>query len=149
MASTDSKPAAGSAAPSSSAAASTSSSAPAPAKTAVPDESPKQMFKRWAMAAVSAVAAETATFPIDFTKTRLQLQNELGKSVVGSAATEKLGMVRMFRQILATEGLAAMYMGLGAAGLRQAVYGGLGVGLYAPVRKLIIGDQDPKEAALW
>jgi hypothetical protein len=107
------------------------------------------MFKRWAMAAVSAVAAESVTFPIDFTKTRLQLQNELGKSAAGGAATEKLGMVKMFRHILRTEGLPAMYMGLGAAALRQAVYGGLGVGLYAPVRKLVIGDQDPKEAALW
>ncbi len=107
------------------------------------------MFKRWALAAVSAVCAETATFPIDFTKTRLQLQNELGRSVAGEAAKEKLGMVRMFRQIHATEGLPAMYNGLGAAALRQAVYGGLGVGLYAPVRKLIIGDTDPKDAPIW
>ncbi len=107
------------------------------------------MFRRWALAAVSAVVAESATFPIDFTKTRLQLQNELGKSLAGSAPAERLGMTRMFARIYQTEGLAAMYTGLGAAALRQAVYGGLGIGLYAPVRKLVIGDIDPKDAPLW
>ncbi len=125
------------------------------------------MFRRWATAAVSAVVAEAATFPIDFTKTRLQLQNELGRSLAAPAApagaaggagapaaaaapsAKPLGMVKMFRHIAATEGLPAMYTGLGAAGLRQAVYGGLGVGLYAPVRKLVIGDIDPKDAPLW
>jgi hypothetical protein len=106
-------------------------------------------FKRWALAAVAAVVAESATFPIDFTKTRLQLQNELGKTLSGEVAKTKLGMVSTFRQILAQEGLPAMYSGLGASALRQAVYGGIGVGLYAPVRQLIIGDQDPKDAALW
>jgi hypothetical protein len=90
-----------------------------------------------------------AQFPIDFSKTRLQLQNELGKTLSGEVATTKLGMVQTFRQILAHEGLLAMYSGLGASALRQAVYGGIGVGLYAPVRQLIIGDQDPKDAALW
>lgn len=108
----------------------------------------KAGVKRWALAAVAAVVAESATFPIDFTKTRLQLQNELGRTLKGEVATTRLGMVATFRQILANEGLAAMYAGLPASALRQAVYGGIGVGLYAPVRQLIIGDQDPKDAPL-
>jgi hypothetical protein len=124
------------------------SSPPSPPKKAA-DEDLSQMLRRWAFAAVSAVVAESATFPIDFTKTRLQLQNELGKSATGAAPAEKLGMTRMFARIYATEGLPAMYTGLGAAALRQAVYGGLGIGLYAPVRKLVIGDIDPKDAPLW
>ena len=80
---------------------------------------------------------------------RLQLQNELGKTLKGEVATTKLGMVATFRQILAQEGLLAMYAGLPASALRQAVYGGIGVGLYAPVRQLIIGDRDPKDAPLY
>ena len=84
----------------------------------------------------------------DFTKTRLQLQNELGKTLKGEVATVQLGMVATFRQILSQEGLFAMYSGLPASALRQAVYGGIGVGLYAPVRQLIIGDRDPKDAPL-
>ena len=108
----------------------------------------KAGVKRWALAAVAAVVAESATFPIDFTKTRLQLQNELGRTLKGDVAVTKLGMVSTFRQILSQEGLLAMYAGLPASALRQAVYGGIGVGLYAPVRQLIIGDQDPKDAPL-
>lgn len=110
----------------------------------------KAGLKRWALAAVAACTAETATFPIDFTKTRLQLQNELGRSLSGDVATVRLGMVQTFAQIYKTEGFLAMYSGLGAAALRQAVYGGIGIGLYAPVRALVIGaDVDPKDAPLW
>lgn len=112
-------------------------------------DSASAVFRRWAVAAVSACIAETCTFPLDFTKTRLQLQNELGKTLAGEAAKEKAGMIKTAVSIYKTEGLLAMYQGLPAAALRQAVYGGLGIGLYAPVRKLVIGDQDPKDAALW
>lgn len=59
-------------------------------------------------------------------------------------------MVATFRNIYATEGMLAMYSGLPAAALRQAVYGGIGIGLYAPVRALVIGEGvDPKDAPLW
>jgi Mitochondrial carrier protein len=106
-------------------------------------------IKRWALAAVSACIAETSTFPIDFCKTRLQLQNELGKTMTGEVATKQLGMVSTFSHIYKTEGLFAMYNGLPAAALRQAVYGGLGIGLYVPVRALVIGDMDPKDAPVY
>jgi hypothetical protein len=107
-------------------------------------------IKRWALAAVAACLAESATFPIDFCKTRLQLQNEMGRSLTGEVAAQRLGMFGTFRHIAATEGLRAMYGGLPAAALRQAVYGGIGVGLYAPVRALVVGrDVDPKTAPLW
>ena len=110
----------------------------------------KAGVQRWALAAVAACTAESATFPIDFCKTRLQLQNELGRALTGEAATVRLGMVQTFAHVYQTEGLLAMYNGLGAAALRQAVYGGIGIGLYAPVRALMIGaDVDPKDAPLW
>lgn len=110
----------------------------------------KAGVQRWALAAIAACTAESATFPIDFCKTRLQLQNELGRALTGEAATVRLGMVQTFAHVYQTEGLLAMYNGLGAAALRQAVYGGIGIGLYAPVRALMIGaDVDPKDAPLW
>ena len=94
---------------------------------------------------------EAATFPLDFTKVRLQLQNELGKTLTGEAAVGKgKGMFTTFVHIFRTEGLLAMYGGLSAAALRQFVYGGIGVGLYVPMRTLVIGaDVDPKTAPLW
>ena len=108
------------------------------------------LLTRWALGGVAACCGEAATFPLDFTKTRLQLQNELGRALTGEAATVRLGMVQTFAHVYQTEGLLAMYNGLGAAALRQAVYGGIGIGLYAPVRALMIGaDVDPKDAPLW
>lgn len=100
-------------------------------------------LKRWALAAVAACAAEAATCPIDTTRIRMQLHGELGSS------TRAPGMVATARHILATEGVAAMYGGLPAAAIRQAVYGGIGVGLYAPVRALLTGDADSKVAPVW
>lgn len=58
-------------------------------------------------------------------------------------------MVATAKHILATEGFAAFYGGLPAAAIRQAVYGGIGVGLYSPVRALLIGDGDVKTAPVW
>ena len=108
------------------------------------------LFYRWFLGGVAACAGEAVTYPLDFTKVRLQLQNELGKTLTGEAAQAKpLGMVGTARHILRTEGLMAMYGGLSAAALRQFVYGGIGVGLYAPIRQLVIGSSaDPKTAPL-
>jgi solute carrier family 25 (mitochondrial uncoupling protein), member 8/9 len=51
--------------------------------------------------------------------------------------------------IFRDEGVRALYRGASAAVLRQLVYGGIGVGLYHPMRRLVIGDGDPKSAPLW
>jgi hypothetical protein len=108
------------------------------------------LLKRAVVGGIAAGLGESATFPLDFTKTRLQLQNELGKTLSGDAATKSLGMLRTARHILMTEGLLAMYGGVSAAVLRQFVYGGIGVGLYAPIRQLVIGEGvDAKSAPLW
>ncbi len=96
---------------------------------------------------MSACAAETATLPLDVTKIRLQLQGE-ATSGSGEAASRR-GMVGMMAHVAKSEGLAGLYGGLSAALIRQVVYGGIGVGMYQPVRKLLIGDQDPHSAPLW
>ena len=88
------------------------------------------LFQRWFLGGVAACCGEAATYPLDFTKVRLQLQNELGRSLApgGGAPAKPLGMVGTASHILRTEGLLAMYGGLSAAALRQFVYGGIGVG---------------------
>lgn len=112
--------------------------------------SPYDLALRWFLGGIAACAGETATFPLDFTKTRLQLQHELGKTLSGELATTKpLGMFGTAANIYRTEGLLAMYGGLSAAALRQFVYGGIGVGLYVPIRKVVLGDADPKTAPLY
>jgi len=74
----------------------------------------------------------------------------MGKGLDGAAfdASKKRGMWGTALGIARQEGIGAMYGGVEAAVIRQAVYGGIGVGLYQPVRKLIMGDQDPKDASI-
>lgn len=107
------------------------------------------LIQRWFLGGIAACCGEAATYPLDFTKVRLQLQGELGKSLTGGAPVKPLGMFGTATHIARTEGILAMYGGLSAAALRQFVYGGIGVGLYVPVRTLVIGDADPKTAPLW
>ena len=109
------------------------------------------LIARWFLGGIAACTGEAATFPLDAMKVRLQLQNELGKTLTGEAAKAKpLGLFGMFGHVYRTEGFLAMYGGLSAAALRQFVYGGIGVGLYAPIRQLVIGaDTDPKTAPLY
>jgi hypothetical protein len=81
---------------------------------------------------------------------RVGTSHILASAPAARSAAQRVGMVRTFTSTLAKEGLPAMYSGLPAAALRQFVYGGLGIGLYAPVRALVIGkDVDPKDAPLW
>ena len=108
------------------------------------------LVTRWFLGGIAACCGEAATYPLDFAKVRLQLQNELGRSLSGAApAAKPLGLFGTISTIARTEGVLAMYGGLSAAALRQFVYGGIGVGLYVPVRTLVIGDADPKTAPLW
>ena len=74
----------------------------------------------------------------------------MGKGVDGSKfdASKKRGMWATAAGIARQEGIGSLYGGVEAAVIRQAVYGGIGVGLYQPVRKLIMGNQDPKDASL-
>jgi solute carrier family 25 uncoupling protein 27 len=115
-----------------------------------PPASVGEALSRWAVAAVAASVAEAVTFPLDVTKTRLQLQGELGKGLQGEAFTraQRQGMWRITVDVARTEGWRALYSGLPAAVLRQAVYGGIGVGLYHPVRALLLRGEDPASAPL-
>lgn len=93
-------------------------------------------IKRWALAASAASVAESFTFPLDVTKTRLQLQNELGLRLLPGKPT---GMFGTMTGVFKHEGLTALYAGLPAAVIRQAVYGGIGIGMYATVRDIVCG----------
>lgn len=149
MAAPASSPAAGASAPAPAAPA-PGPPASAPAAKAKSGDGEGSLAARWFLGGIAACCGEAATFPLDFTKTRLQLQNELGRTLGGEVATGRgLGMGGTFVHILRTEGLLAMYGGLSAAAARQFVYGGIGVGLYVPVRRLVIGDADPAKAPLW
>ena len=78
------------------------------------------------------------TFPIDTTKTRLQVQGQ----VIDKSLTELKyrGMFHALFRISKEEGLQALYNGIKPALLRQAMYGTLKIGLYHGTKKIIYSD---------
>lgn len=80
----------------------------------------------------SCCVADGLCLPLDFLKTRMQLQNELVPK-----GAPKLGVASMTAQVARTEGLLAFYTGFPAAMLRQASYGGLCFASYPSIRDLV------------
>ncbi|GAB1605525.1 kidney mitochondrial carrier protein 1-like [Argonauta hians] len=87
---------------------------------------------------LASVTAECGTFPIDMTKTRLQVQGQ----VIDSRLTEcrYRGMFHAFVRISQEEGLLAFYSGIGPAILRQATYGTIKIGIYQSMKRMFVSD---------
>ncbi|RZF43034.1 hypothetical protein LSTR_LSTR001212 [Laodelphax striatellus] len=84
---------------------------------------------------LASCTAEFGTFPIDTTKTRLQIQ---GQAVGGRVAQLKYhGMVDALLKISRQEGVAALYSGIYPAVLRQATYGTIKFGIYYSLKKML------------
>ncbi|CAE1310383.1 SLC25A14_30 [Acanthosepion pharaonis] len=87
---------------------------------------------------LASVTAECGTFPIDTTKTRLQIQGQ----VIDARLTEckYRGMFHAFVRIFHEEGFHALYSGLGPAVLRQATYGTIKIGVYQSMKRMFVSD---------
>jgi hypothetical protein len=73
---------------------------------------------KFCLTSISSMCAEGATYPIDFTKTRLQLQGE-----VGFTGT-KFSFFGMMGNIAKTEGVTGLYSGFTPALARHIPYTG-------------------------
>lgn len=71
-----------------------------------------------------------ATFPLDITKTRLQVQGEQGDVARGA----RRGMLRTAAGIVREEGALRLWQGLGPAVLRHLVYTGVRMAAYEQLR---------------
>jgi solute carrier family 25 uncoupling protein 8/9 len=89
--------------------------------------------------------------PLDVMKTRMQLDttpltsaNAKLTSITNAAAAgapapvERRGLISTGVHIYKTEGFRRLYLGLAPAVLRQAIVGGIGVGLYPQIKDLIV-----------
>lgn len=96
-------------------------------RSRVTGEAPTQT--RILLASLSAMVAETVTFPIDLTKTRMQLHGS------GSAsAAHRIGAIGVVTEIARQEGVVGLYKGLSPAIIRHL--------FYTPIR--IIGYENLK-----
>ncbi|KXJ23121.1 kidney mitochondrial carrier protein 1 [Exaiptasia diaphana] len=94
---------------------------------------------------LASMTAELGTFPIDTTKTRLQLQGQVIDAKQTSIRYR--GMAHAFFKITKEEGVMALYNGVAPALLRQATYGSLKLGLYHAIKRMLI--KDPKDEKLY
>lgn len=91
-------------------------------------------WRPFVLGGTASVIAECGTFPIDTTKTRLQIQ---GQKIDGQAAVKKYrGASHALYRISIEEGVSSLYKGLNVAVLRQASYGTLKIGVYQSMKGL-------------
>lgn len=100
---------------------------------------------RLGLTAVSAMASEAVTFPIDITKTRLQLQGEMGGATQGGA---KRGAISMAMAIGREEGISGLYRGLSPALLRHVFYTSIRIVAYENLRKSLSNGEDPQNLSV-
>ena len=84
------------------------------------------VIKGLAYGGFASCVAEVVTMPIDVVKTRMQFS--------GAHSVQYKGSIDAATQILRREGAQALFKGLKPALLRQATYGAMRYGLYAPIR---------------
>ncbi|XP_071838207.1 kidney mitochondrial carrier protein 1-like [Apostichopus japonicus] len=84
------------------------------------------------------------TFPLDLTKTRLQVQGQQFEANFKSVKYR--GMLHAMRVIATEEGFGALYFGIRPALLRQASYGTLKIGCYHMFKRLTV--ENPEDETL-
>ncbi|KAL8530791.1 hypothetical protein ACS0TY_007724 [Phlomoides rotata] len=89
------------------------------------DVSPSDVFYHFSTSGMSVAAATGITHPLDVLKVRLQMQ------LVGQRGP-LTGMGKLSMQVVKSEGLRSLYLGLTPALMRSVLYGGLRLGLYQP-----------------
>ncbi|KAK7486487.1 hypothetical protein BaRGS_00022288 [Batillaria attramentaria] len=95
---------------------------------------------------LASITAECGTFPIDTTKTRLQIQ---GQRIDARFTDLKYrGMFHAFFRILREEGAVALYSGIAPALLRQATYGTIKIGIYHTLKRAVISNPHDETLAV-
>uniref|UniRef100_A0A0B6Y7I0 Solute carrier family 25 member 7 n=1 Tax=Arion vulgaris TaxID=1028688 RepID=A0A0B6Y7I0_9EUPU len=87
---------------------------------------------------LASITAECGTFPIDTTKTRLQIQGQVTDAHLRDLKYR--GMLHAFMRIFKDEGAHALYSGIAPAILRQATYGTIKIGVYHTLKRTLITD---------
>jgi len=90
---------------------------------------------------ISTACGELSTIPIDVVKVRMQVEHLTTK---GNDMTRP-SMINTLINTVRNEGVMALYLGTSPAIWRQLLYGGLRIGLYEPIKKLLNGNKKEEE----
>ncbi|XP_019523080.1 PREDICTED: mitochondrial uncoupling protein 4 isoform X4 [Hipposideros armiger] len=107
---------------------------------------------KFLLSGCAATVAELATFPLDLTKTRLQMQGEAALARLGDSARESApyrGMVRTALGIVQEEGFLKLWQGVTPAIYRHVVYSGGRMVTYEHLRDVVFGKSEDKHYPLW
>ncbi|KZC06440.1 PREDICTED: kidney mitochondrial carrier protein 1 [Dufourea novaeangliae] len=96
-------------------------------------ESHRKDWRPFIYGGLASIIAELGTFPLDTTKTRLQIQGQ--KLDKRHAHLKYSGMTDALVQISKQEGFKALYSGISSAILRQATYGTIKFGTYYSLKQ--------------
>ncbi|XP_053140048.1 mitochondrial uncoupling protein 4 isoform X2 [Hemicordylus capensis] len=122
------------------------------------EEGSVSLSERWPRAskfilsACAASVAELVTFPLDLTKTRLQIQGESAVHRYGEAAKRTIpyrGMLRTAVGIIQEEGMLKLWQGATPAVYRHIVYSGVRMITYEHLRDSVLGRAEDKSFPLW
>ncbi|XP_074917676.1 kidney mitochondrial carrier protein 1 [Chelonoidis abingdonii] len=102
-------------------------------------------WKPFVYGGLASITAECGTFPIDLTKTRLQVQGQTNDAKFKEIRYR--GMVHALVRIWREEGLKALYSGIAPAMLRQASYGTIKIGTYQSLKRVFV-EQPENETLL-
>ncbi|XP_074647924.1 mitochondrial uncoupling protein 4-like [Tubulanus polymorphus] len=100
---------------------------------------------KYALSCVAATVSETVTYPLDLTKTRLQVQGELYAKQHGPHR----GMVDTALGIVREEGTLRLWQGVTPAIYRHIVYTGCRMAFYEVLRDDILGKKPDGSFPVW
>ncbi|CAH1391138.1 unnamed protein product [Nezara viridula] len=106
----------------------------------------------WCTYIVSVVAANIAeflTYPLDLTKTRLQIQGEVAANSNGNPQAAYRGMVKTALGIVHEEGFLKLWQGITPAVYRHVVYSGIRIVTYEYLRQNVLKKNDDGSFPIW
>jgi len=102
------------------------------------------LWFKYLLSCASATAAEMATYPLDLTKTRLQIQGE-----GGIKGTHYRGLAGTAAGIVREEGFTQLWRGITPAVYRHLIYTGTRVVLYERVRDRVFTTRRDGSHPVW
>jgi len=102
--------------------------------------------RKYMMCVAAASVAEGVTYPLDLTKTRLQIQGEVASG--GGRAVKYRGMFRTALGIVQEEGLLHLWRGMLPALYRHAIYTGFRMSAYEEIRNQL-SRENKDNFSLW
>lgn len=103
---------------------------------------------KFVLSACAASVAELVTFPLDLTKTRLQIQGEAALLEHGAPLPYR-GMIRTAAGIVEEEGLFKLWQGAMPAVCRHIVYSGVRMVAYEHLRDSALGRAEDDRFPFW